>query len=115
MVSDFSMDTEQLVTFARVVREGSFSRAARVLDVAQPTVSARIAALEQEEGGALFTRGHQVVLTPRGEGCLPYAQRALAVLTEGVEAARLVESGERGRVTIGTIESLAGGFLATAA
>lgn len=36
------MDTEQLATFWRVVREGSFSRAARALDVAQPTVSARI-------------------------------------------------------------------------
>jgi len=109
------MDTEQLATFWRVVREGSFSRAARALDVAQPTVSARIQALEAEVGGPLLVRGgRHVALTPRGESFLPYAQRALAVLAEGVEAARLIESGQGGRVTVGAIESLAGGFLAVA-
>src|SRR5689334_15702431 len=91
------VDTEQLATFARIVREGSFSRAARALDLAQPTISARIQALEQEVGGPLFTRGGRTVtLTARGESFLPYAQRALAVLSEGIDAARLVESGQRG-------------------
>lgn len=47
------MDTEQLLTFERIVREGSFSRAAWALALAQPTVSARIHALERSVGGAL--------------------------------------------------------------
>ncbi len=51
------MDLEQLQAFERIVREGSFSRAARSLDIAQPTISARIQALEVEVGGALFLRG----------------------------------------------------------
>ncbi|MGE3272326.1 MAG: LysR family transcriptional regulator, partial [Chloroflexota bacterium] len=51
-----AMDTDQLRTFERIVREGSFSRAAWSLDLAQPTVSARMQALEQQVGGPLFAR-----------------------------------------------------------
>ena len=109
------MDIDQLLAFDRVVREGSFSRAAWALDLTQPTISARIQALEQEVGGPLFVRGgRRVALTERGESFLRYARRALAVLAEGVEAARLTQVGQRGRVTVGTLTSLAGGFLASA-
>ncbi len=109
------MDTGQLEAFDRIVREGTFSRAAQTLELSQPTVSARIQALEEEVGGALFTRGgRSVALTALGESFLPYARRALAVLAEGSEAARLAQQGQRGRVTVGTIESLTGGFLAAA-
>src|SRR5260370_3057667 len=107
------MDIDQLLAFERIVREGSFSRAARQLDISQPIISARIQALEQEVGGALFVRGgRQLSLTERGESFLAYVQRALEVLNEGIEAARLSEEGQRGRITIGTVQSLAGGFLA---
>lgn len=109
------MDTDQLLAFERIVREGSFSRAARHLDITQPSISARIQTLEQEVGGPLFVRGgRKLALTERGESFLGYVQRALAVLNEGIEAARLSESGQRGRITIGTVQSLAGGFLAEA-
>jgi DNA-binding transcriptional LysR family regulator len=108
------MDIEQLKAFERIVREGSFSRAARTLDITQPTISSRIQALEQEVGGSLFIRGsRKVTLTERGESFLPYARRTLEVLAEGIEAAQLTQEGKRGRVTVGTIESLAGGFLAS--
>jgi DNA-binding transcriptional LysR family regulator len=109
------MDIDQLLTFERIVREGSFSRAARSLNIAQPTISARIQALEDEVGGPLFLRGGRTCpLTPRGESFLPYARHAIAILTEGIETAHLTQSGQRGRVTIGTMQSLAGGFLAAA-
>lgn len=107
------MDNEQLLTFERIVREGSFSKAARSLNVAQPTISARVQALEEEVGGPLFQRGgRRVKLTERGESFLPYAQHALAILAEGIEIAQLTQSGQRGRVTLATMQSLAGGFLA---
>jgi DNA-binding transcriptional LysR family regulator len=106
------MDTEQLLTFERIVREGSFSRAALSLGLAQPTVSARIQALEQTVGGPLFMRGGRAVtLTDLGHSFLPYARRALEVLDAGVEAARQAQVGQRGRVSIGTLESLSGSFL----
>lgn len=107
------MDIDQLLAFDRIAREGSFSRAARQLDITQPTISARIQALEEEIGGPLFVRGgRKLALTDRGESFLTYVQRALEVLNEGIEAARLSEEGQRGRITIGTLQSLAGGFLA---
>lgn len=109
------MDIDQLLAFERIVREGSFSRAAWSLNITQPTISARIQALEQDVGGPLFIRGgRRVALTERGESFLPYAQRALEVLAEGVEAARLTQVGQRGRVTVGILPSLAVGFLASA-
>src|SRR5204863_803308 len=43
-----------------------------------------------------------------------YARRALEVLDAGVEVARQSRAGERGRVTIGVLESLSGAFLAPA-
>jgi DNA-binding transcriptional LysR family regulator len=107
------MDLDHLLAFERIAREGSFSRAARSLGIAQPTISARIQALEEEVGGPLFLRGGgKIALTERGESFLPYARHAIAVLAEGVETARFTQSGQRGRVTIAALPSLAGGFLA---
>lgn len=110
-----AVDSDQLLAFDRIVREGSFSRAAWVLGVAQPTVSARIQTLERAVGGALFTRGGRgVTLTDLGESFLPFARRALEVLEAGVEAAQQVQAGRRGRVTVGTLDSLSGSFLGPA-
>ncbi|MDQ4075327.1 MAG: LysR family transcriptional regulator, partial [Chloroflexota bacterium] len=109
------MNTDQLEAFDRIVRDGTFSRAARSLDISQPSISARIQALEEEVGGQLFIRsGRRVSLTELGESFLPYARRALSILAEGTEAARLAQEGQRGRVTVGAIESLTGSFLASA-
>ncbi|MFN8505619.1 LysR family transcriptional regulator [Kouleothrix sp.] len=109
------MDTEQLVMFERIAREGSFSRAAWALGVAQPTVSARVQALERAVGGQLFVRGSRgVALTDLGASFLPFARRALEVLDAGVAAAREAHAGQRGRVTLGVLESLSGAFLGPA-
>ncbi len=109
------MDVEQLAAFERIVREGSFSRAAWALGIAQPTISARIQALERIVGGALFRRsGRGVVLTDLGLSFLPYARRALEVLEAGITAAREAQAGQRGQVTIGVLESLSGSFLGPA-
>jgi LysR family transcriptional regulator, low CO2-responsive transcriptional regulator len=108
------MDLDQLAAFDRIVREGGFSRAAVALGIGQPAVSARIRALEESVGGALFTRGRRVALTALGESFLPYARRAVEVLGEGVEAARLAQTGERGRVRLASLASLAGGLVGPA-
>jgi DNA-binding transcriptional LysR family regulator len=104
-----SVDTDQLIAFDHIVREGSFSKAAWALGIAQPTISARVQSLEQAVGGALFARNsRKVSLTTLGESFLPYARRALAVLGEGVAAAREAEGGRRGRLSLGVLGSLAG-------
>lgn len=109
------MDLEQLTAFERIARKHSFSQAAWELGIAQPTISARVQALEREIGGALFVRvGRRVALTDMGAMFLPYARRALEVLREGADAARSAQAGQGGRVTIGVLESLAGSFLGPA-
>ena len=51
------MEIRVLNYFLTVAREGSFSNAAKVLHVTQPTLSRQLSALEDELGRALFTRG----------------------------------------------------------
>jgi len=112
-----AFDTGQLLAFDRIARERSFSRAARLLDIAQPTISERIRVLERAVGGPLFVRGgagrgrRGVELTDLGASFLPYARRALDVLEAGVEVARQAQAGERGRASLGVLESLSGHFL----
>jgi DNA-binding transcriptional LysR family regulator len=114
MVESGPVDRAQLTAFDRIAREGSFSRAALAIGIGQPAISARIHALEAAVGGALFTRGRRIALTPMGEGFLPAARRALQVLDEGLETARLAQSGRRGRVRLGVLGSLAGGLAGAA-
>jgi DNA-binding transcriptional LysR family regulator len=108
------LGADQLAAFDRIVREGGFGRAAVALGLGQPAVSARIRALEGAVGGALFTRGRRVALTALGESFLPYARRALEVLGEGIEVAWLAQTGERGRLRLATLDSLAGGLVGPA-
>src|SRR5258708_9194554 len=86
------MELDQLIAFERVVREGSFSRAAIGLGIGQPAVSSRIQGLEEAVGGTLFSRGRRIRLTTLGESFLPYARRVLEVLREGVQVARLAQT-----------------------
>ncbi|SEQ52519.1 transcriptional regulator, LysR family [Faunimonas pinastri] len=97
------MDIDQLRTFDRIAREGSFTRAAARLNVTQATVSMRIRALEDLLGGSLFERGRRIRLTERGMTFLPYARRVLTAILEGEDALR---SAERGRVAVGALRSL---------
>src|SRR5215469_7352471 len=91
--------TSQLQTFLQIAQWGSFSGAALCLDVAQPTISGRVRSLERIVGGPLFARrGRKVALTQRGEAFRGYAERALAVLDEGLRAATLGAAGQTGRV-----------------
>ncbi len=104
------MDINQLEAFDYVVRLGSFSKAARHLNLSQPTISIRIQGLEKEVGGGLFNRaGKSIELTEVGKSFLPYARQAIEILSKGIERAHLVQEGKLGHVTIGTIPSFTSG------
>jgi DNA-binding transcriptional LysR family regulator len=95
------MELGQIEAFERAAREGSFTRAAEIMNLTQPAVSTRIAALEAELGGPLFDRrGRQLQLTPLGQLFLPYAERMLAVLTDGLQAVTNFHAGKLGEVKI---------------
>ncbi|WP_431264045.1 LysR family transcriptional regulator [Roseateles chitinivorans] len=78
-----------LRVFARVARTGSFSAAARELDLSQPSVSRIIAALEQDVGAALVTRTTRALtLTDAGTDYLARVEAILASLEEADHVAR---------------------------
>jgi DNA-binding transcriptional LysR family regulator len=84
-----AMELADFAVFLEVARQGSFSRAAGVLRLAQPSVSARIAALERSVGLELFARSTRgVTLTAAGRALEPYAGRCLALADEGRLSAR---------------------------
>lgn len=73
-------DLRQIREFVQIADSGSISRAARVLGVAQPTLSRRLAALEAEVGSALLRRDtHTMSLTEAGRTLLADARELLAL------------------------------------
>jgi Bacterial regulatory helix-turn-helix protein, lysR family len=74
-----AISLRQLEYFVTVVDEGSFTRAAEVLQVSQPGLSHQVQALERELGGPLLERlPRRVRLTPAGRTALPHARASLA-------------------------------------
>lgn len=109
------MDLNQLQAFEQIILQGNFSKAARKLDISQPSISLRIKALEQELGGALFARGgSRLQLTELGKSFSPYARQALHAMTSALEVAQHTILGKKGQIMIGTLPSLTTGFFASA-
>lgn len=107
---DILLDINQLEAFDHVVRLGSFSKAARHMNLSQPTISIRIQRLEKEVGGGFFYRvGKRVELTEVGKAFLPYARQALEILSKGIERTHLLQEGKLGHVNIGTLPSFTSG------
>src|SRR3972149_4812913 len=78
------MDLGQIEAFVQVSTHNSFSRAAEVLQLPQPSITARIQSLERELGEEMFERGGRGVrLTDCGLAFLPYAERILQTVGEG--------------------------------
>jgi LysR family hydrogen peroxide-inducible transcriptional activator len=106
------MELHQLRYFCAVAETGSFSRAAELSHVSQPSLSQQIMKLEGELGARLFDRlGRSVRLTDVGKTFLP---RARSVLHE-LEVARgdVVEQKNSigGPVSVGVIPTVAPYFL----
>lgn len=98
----------QLHAFTVLAEELHFGRAADRLGIAQPPLSQQIRRLELKVGHQLFSRGPgPVKLTAAGHELLPAAQRALAEVAHGLDAARRTGSGATGRIRIGFAASLA--------
>ena len=98
-----SLELAQLDAFIAAADCGSFSRAAELLSVAQPSLSTRIQSLEREVGQSLFERmGRGVKLTDAGRSFLPYAQRVLRTLNDGLMVLEGTRDGTSGRLMIGT-------------
>jgi LysR family transcriptional regulator, nitrogen assimilation regulatory protein len=96
------MNLRQLESFVRVAELGSFSKAARVLDIAQPALSRQVRLLETDLRETLLLRnGRGVSLTPAGRRMFDHG----VLILQQVAQARADLGAQRdapvGQVTIG--------------
>ena len=102
----------QLRYFVAIAEEGSFTRAAERLLVAQPSLSQHIKSLEHELGGALLERIPKGVrLTEAGKEFLPEARAAATHADRAKRNARSVFGLEGGELEVATVTSVAFGVL----
>ena len=101
------MELHQLRYFVAVAEERHFTKAARGLRIAQPSVSRAIRVLEEELGTPLFHRMKgNVALTPAGEIFLPWARRVLVDVDGATGEVRELAELQRGRLAVGATPSL---------
>ncbi|PTW59393.1 LysR family transcriptional regulator [Breoghania corrubedonensis] len=102
-----NVSLRRLEVFLAIVDTGSFSRAAELLNIAQPSVSAHVRALEERLGGLVFERrrGGRPLLTELGRAVREHAREMLAEVDDmradiinmrGGASDRLVISIQRG-------------------
>lgn len=96
------MDLRQLRYFVQIAEIGSFSRAAEMLRVAQPSLSQQIRNLEQELGVELLTR-HARGVTPTELGRVFHdrARRILEEADRAKEDLRSLSESPSGRILVG--------------
>lgn len=83
------LDIHRLRIYVYVARLGSFTRAAAMLHMTQPTVSQQVAALESELGVHLIDRNtRKMRLTASGEVLFGYGERLLKLADEALVAVR---------------------------
>lgn len=101
------MELSDLNVFRAVVHAGGVTRAAQQLHRVQSNVTVRVRKLEEELGVHLFVReGRRMQLSAAGRVLLDYADRLLALAEEARDALR--DSGPRGVLRLGSMESTAG-------
>lgn len=92
---------EDLTLFVRSAALGSFSRAAREVNLLPGQVSAAIQRLERELDRRLFARSTRSLrLTAEGEKYLPYAQEMLALMQAGADSLQSHEDALSGELKI---------------
>ena len=107
-----NMQLPQLEAFAETARLGNVSRAAEILNLTQPALTARLQGLEGDLGVDLFVRGARgMTLTDAGRALLPYAQRVLAQVIEGRKAVQDLRGGKVGELLIGAAPAVSTYFL----
>jgi DNA-binding transcriptional LysR family regulator len=109
MMSSFQIEVRQLRAFVALAEQGTLSGAARVLGLAQSTVSEGLAALERAVGTPLAVRGRgtpRTTLTTAGETLLPHARDIIAAVDRAQMALAHVSNHARAVIDIVANESV---------
>ncbi len=97
-IDTMDISIKEIICFVTVAENGSITKAAQKLFIAQPYLSKTIQGLEKKTGILLFERtGKSLRLTPAGKIFHEQMMKALGLITDGFETARSV-SGNAGIV-----------------
>lgn len=101
------MNLKHLESFVRVAELGSFSKAARVLDIAQPALSRQVRQLETDLRQTLLLRnGRGVSLTEAGQRLFEHGVQILQRVSQAREDLGTQRDAAVGHVTIGLPPSI---------
>jgi LysR family transcriptional activator of nhaA len=103
------LNYQHLLYFWAVAKEGSITRAAKELRLANPTISGQIHRLEEVLGEKLFVRkGRGLVLTDVGRTAFRYADEIFSLGREFLDTVKgRRESGRPIRLTVGVSDAIA--------
>src|SRR5689334_13154277 len=97
------LNLDHLATFQRVAELGSFSEAARRLDLTQPAVSQQVKSLERRLGVRLIERvGRRVTPTAAGQELLSHTASIEASVAVAIESVARHSVEATGRIRLGT-------------
>jgi DNA-binding transcriptional LysR family regulator len=109
-----NIEPNDLLLFARVVDEGSFSRAAERMRLPKSTVSRRIAALEAQLGERLLLRTtRKLTITDFGRNVLEHAQQVAAEVDAASALAQHRQARPSGRLRVSMPSDFANLLLGT--
>ena len=104
---DSWLNYHHLYYFRTIASEGSIAKAAQVLRLGQPTLSAQLRQLEDKLGIQLFERRHKrLILTEHGRVALEYASEIFRMGSEMVEVLNDRLGPARTHVQLGALDSI---------
>ena len=107
-----NVDLRHLEAFVSAAKYRSFTRAAKSLNISQPTFTVQIRQLETELGVRLLDRNtRSVQLTRVGRNLVPAVERLLRDLGSILESAKGISSTKSGSVVMAVLPSLAATIL----
>lgn len=105
MILPFTL--QQLRILKAIASEKSFTGAAEILYISQPTLSKQFKTLESNLGVLLINRKNsKISLTEAGTLFLEYAERILALCEESCRALNDLKNGDRGCLTVGASQTI---------
>lgn len=106
------LSVRHLRSFVSVARQGSFTKASKLLFVTQSALSLTIQHLEEDLGVKLFDRTtRKIELTDAGEESLDLAERLIRDFDSTLRSMRALGQRKRGSVSIAAVPSVMGWLL----
>lgn len=103
-----AMTLHQLKIFWAVAQAKSYTKASKILGLAQPSLSQQISKLEEDLGSRLFNRGFSKInLTDAGEYLCSKAEQIIASIEETEEGVKEFSKNIRGVLKVGMLSSVA--------